>query len=208
MRLKLRNQLVGLLAFVGSLLYWGCEENSLPEPRDGAPIVVLSAELDGMSFSHSAGLDSVVAETEVVDNQDLRLWKFSMIDQRQRHFGRIDLYIRNHQVPFEDPFPDLQQTVEMDSFNYAFLLPPIDADPFQTKRVEVVLTTIGGVVYESILLPQQQSFFNIESTQSLVREGRQYLLTGLQFDCQLVNADSLDTLRLRSLQANLLFGGI
>lgn len=192
------------------LLFFGlaCKKTTLPEERDGTPVVVLSGSIDGSVFSFSAGLDSVVAETDIIEQNEERHWEFTLRDHLQRNFQTIDILIRNHQFPFQGAQGDLNSTVKVDSFNYAFILPPINADPYQTGRVEINYTDPTGISYESLHLLQPEGHFTVVSTNPIVRDGKSYLLTEVNFDCFLVNTDSLDTIRLRSIQANILFGGV
>lgn len=190
------------------LISVGCKKTSLPEERDGAPVVVFSGILNGENFNYSAGVDSIVGETDIVEKNQERCWKFTMRDHKMRMFQTVDLWFRNHQVPFQGAQGDLTSTIRKDSFNYAFVLPPINSDPFQTGRVEVNYTDAEGKLYESIHSLQAGGYFNVISANPIVRDEKSYLLTEVSFSCLLVNTDSQDTISLKTTQANLLFGGV
>ncbi len=196
-----------VLLMSGVLFLGSCKKESIEPSFADEPVLFIRGNLDGDSINYTAGLKSQFATPFIVDEQDtLRYFVFQMNEKNNPVKPLFKIIFFNYKIPFTDVRSDLDSTIKIGSYNYYGLLdlPPLPFFPF---TVFVNYIDQNGSNYSSSGIYQMSSSFLITKIEEYIsNDNKKYKKAFLNFNCQLVRDDNLDTLELKNGNAVIAFG--
>ena len=188
--------------------FTACKKEHLePDQLDAQPLVWISADMDGTAFNYSAGINSFEASTLLNDSLTYRSFSSVIYSAQSGDSSRIEFRFNNYQNTMGVPASDLDSTIKVGAYNYAYAIPGTVS--WLANHLTVLYTTSNGTKYTSYKYTAQAqigSSFEVESLEKIQKNNLSYLKCKINIRCILYAFSGTDTLHLNNGSGQILLG--
>lgn len=186
-------------------LITGCKKEHLQPDEINSPTTWFSAIINSDSIYYAGGVDSYVASTFVNDVDVHRSFGTS-IKSASAGSSYFEVMVNNYNDSLADLSADLENSFHTGSFDYEYR--PMGTMLFTPGAVTINWYDSSGNFYSSVYTMQSNASFEIDSIETIVKDGLTYKKVTLNFHCTLLDFANYNSVELTDGHAVLLFGGI
>lgn len=201
--MKIMRKLLGLMVLAAVIP--GCGKEHLQPDENGTPLTWISALVNGDSVYYAAGVNNYIGLTFVNDIDVHRSFGTS-IKSSGAGSSYFEVLLNNYSDVSADLPGDLEHSFHTGSFDYEYQ--QLGTMVFTPGGVTINWYDSTGNAYTSLYMTQANASFQINSVETVVKDGLTYKKVTANFHCTLLNLANYNVVELTNGQAVLLFGGI